>query len=176
MCFTTAFSTVKRWRITGERVKRRARTPGHRGARKYLRSPKCSTPRRVRSAAVPATPVTRITIAAGTTRADAVFAKITADGSEIQVLAATRARERPLAIRFGRAERREGKRRIRVRIKKIFVRIRPTRTFETLAVAVAITTPREAITATLSPLKSVQGKAFKRTQLRRLRLRRSRNL
>ena len=69
--------------------------------------PKCSTPRRVRSAAVPATPVTRITIAAGTTRADAVFAKITADGSEIQVLAATRARERPLAIRFGRAERRE---------------------------------------------------------------------
>ena len=125
---------------------------------------KFSTLQRVQSAAVPATTGTRITIAAGTTQADAVFAKITADGSEIQVLAATRARERPLAIRFGRAERREGKRRIRVRIKKIFVRIRPTRTFETLAVAVAITTPREAITATLSPLKSVQGKAFKRTQ------------
>ena len=91
MCFTTAFSTVKRWRITGERVKRRARTPGRRGARRYLRSRKFSTPRRVRSAAVPATPVTRITIAAGTTRAGAVFAKITADGSGTQVLAATRA-------------------------------------------------------------------------------------
>ena len=125
---------------------------------------KFSTLQRVRSATVQATKGTRIPIAAGTTRVGAVFAKITADGSEIQVLAATRARERPLAIRFGRAERREGKRRIRVRIKKIFVRIRPTRTFETLAVAVAITTPREAITATLSPLKSVQGKAFKRTQ------------
>ena len=32
---------------------------------------------------------TRITIAAGTTQAGAVFAKITADGLEIQVLAAT---------------------------------------------------------------------------------------
>jgi hypothetical protein len=63
-------------------------------------------------------------------------------------------------IRFGRAEKREAKRRIRVRIKKIFVRIRPTRIFEVLAVAVAMTTLREAITATLSPLKSVQGKAL----------------
>ena len=63
-------------------------------------------------------------------------------------------------IRFGRAEKRAGKRLIRVRIKKIFVRIRPTRTLEMLAVAVPMTTPREAIMATLSPLKSVQGKAF----------------
>jgi hypothetical protein len=63
-------------------------------------------------------------------------------------------------IRFGRAEKPEGKRLIRVRIKKIFVRIHPTRTFEVLAVAVPMITPRKAITATLSPLKSVQGKAL----------------
>jgi hypothetical protein len=52
---------------------------------------KFSTLQRVRSAAVQATKGTRIPIAAGTTRAGAVFAKITADGLEIQVLVATRA-------------------------------------------------------------------------------------
>ena len=52
---------------------------------------KFSTLQRVQSAAVPATTGTRITIAAGTMRAGAVFAKITADELEIQVLVATRA-------------------------------------------------------------------------------------
>ena len=52
---------------------------------------KFSTLQRVQSATVPATTGTRITIAANTTRVGAVFAKITADGLEIQVLVATRA-------------------------------------------------------------------------------------
>ncbi|CCO17240.1 unknown protein [Bathycoccus prasinos] len=52
---------------------------------------KFSTLQRVRSATVQATKGTRIPIAAGTTRVGAVFAKITADGLEIQVLVATRA-------------------------------------------------------------------------------------
>jgi len=52
---------------------------------------KFSTLQRVRSATVQATKGTRIPIVAGTTRVGAVFAKITADGLEIQVLVATRA-------------------------------------------------------------------------------------
>ena len=80
MCFTTAFSTVKRWRITGERETTCANSAAEVPADIYGAE---SSAGGVSDQQRYGTPVTRITIAAGTTR-QIVLCKLLQMGRELR--------------------------------------------------------------------------------------------